>query len=136
MVWLDLRDANLGRVKDRERRSSVEDPWSDEVVVEGCVESVLVGVLVGVFCCSGVAVEGEATTGLGSVAVGTEVEASVEAMIDYSGFMMIRRFRGMVWLEGRGQLGKMRREKEALELKMMKELPKAGGEASADASSG
>ena len=49
MVWLDLREVKLGRVRERERRSSLEDSWSEEVVVEGRVESGLVGVLAEVF---------------------------------------------------------------------------------------
>ena len=49
MVRLDLREMNLGRVRERERRSSLVDSWSEEVVVEGRVESGLVGVLARVF---------------------------------------------------------------------------------------
>ena len=82
MVWLDLRVGKLGRVRERERRSSLEDSWSEEVVVEDRVESGLVGLLARVFRCSEVLVEGEETTGLGSVAVGSDIESSVEAMVD------------------------------------------------------
>ena len=73
MVRLDLRETYLGRVRERERRSSVADSWSEDVVVEGWVESGLVEVFAGIFECSVVVVEGEELTGSGSVAVGAEV---------------------------------------------------------------
>ena len=83
MVRLDLRETYLGRVRERERRSSSRDSWSEEVVVEGWVESGLVEALVGTFGCSKVVVEGEEMTGVGSVATGTDVVASMEAMMIY-----------------------------------------------------
>lgn len=51
-------------------------------MVEGCVESGLVGVMVGWLECSVVAIEGEELTGLGSVAVGAESVPLVDAMVD------------------------------------------------------
>lgn len=65
MVRLDLRAVYFGRVRERERRSSLEDSWSDEVEVEGWLESGLVGMLAGVSWCSNVMLEGEKSTGLG-----------------------------------------------------------------------
>ena len=82
MVRLDLRERYLGRVRERERRSSGVDSWSEDVVVEGWVESGLVGVLAGGPECSVVVVEGEKLTGSGLLAVGAEVAPSVEAMVD------------------------------------------------------
>lgn len=82
MVRLDLRDMYLGRVRERERRSSVVDSWSEDVVVEGWVESGLVGMLAGMFDCSVVVVEGEELTWSGSVAVSAGVVPWVEAMVD------------------------------------------------------
>lgn len=82
---LDLREVYLGRVRERERRSSVVsvmDSWSDDAVVEGWVESGLVGVLAGMFEGSLAIVEGEVLTGLGSVAMGAEVVPSVDAMVE------------------------------------------------------
>lgn len=82
MVPLDLREVNLGRVRERERRSSGVDSWSEDVVVEGWVESGLVRVFAGGSECSAVVVEGEKLMGSGSLAVGAEVMPLVEAMID------------------------------------------------------
>lgn len=82
MVRLDLREAYLGRVRERERRSSAMDSWSEDVVVEGRVESGLVSALAGSFERSLAAVEGEVLTGLGSVAMGVEVVPSGDAMAD------------------------------------------------------
>lgn len=79
MVRLEMREVSLGRVRERERRSSV-DSWSEEVVVEGWVESGLVGGLVGLSECWVVVTEGKELTGSGWVAIGREVAASVEAM--------------------------------------------------------
>ena len=59
MVRLDLREMYLGRVRERERRSSGVDSRSEDVVVEGCVESGLVGVMAGRLECSVVVVEDE-----------------------------------------------------------------------------
>lgn len=81
MVRLDLREMYLGRVRERERRSSGVDSWSEEVVVEGWVESGLVGDLAR-WLEGSVVVEGEVMTGLGSVAVGGEVAPSVKAIVD------------------------------------------------------
>lgn len=78
MVRLDLRETYLGRVRERERRSSV----SEDVVVEGWAESGFVGALAGASECEVVVVEGEEVMGSGSVAVGAEVVVSVEAMVD------------------------------------------------------
>lgn len=82
MVPLDLREVNLGRVRERERRSSGVDSWSEDVVVEGWVESGLVGVFAEGSECPAVVVEGEKLMGSGSLAVGAEVMPLVEAMID------------------------------------------------------
>ncbi len=84
MVRLDLREAYLGRVRERERRSSLRDSWSEEVVVEGRVESRLVGGLVGWLEYSEVVVGSEELMGLGSTAVGADVVGLVEAMLGYS----------------------------------------------------
>lgn len=83
---LDLREIYLGRVRERERRSSVIDSWSEEVVVEGWVDSGLVDVLARVFEWSVTAVEEEELTesGSGSVAVSVEVVAWEEAMMGRS----------------------------------------------------
>ena len=54
---------------------------SEELVVEGRLESGFVGRLEGAFECS-VVVEGEALMGSGSVAVGADIVASMEAMME------------------------------------------------------
>ena len=100
MVWLDLREVYLGRVRERERRASSRDSWSEEVVVEGWVESGLVGALAGAFGCSKVMVEGEEMTGVGSVAMGTDVVASVEAMMNCCDVMVVGRFGVTVYVVG------------------------------------
>ena len=83
MVRLDLREVYLGRVRERERRSSKVDSWSEDVVVDGWVESGLVGILADWFECSVVVVvEREELTGSGLVAVGAENVASIEAMVE------------------------------------------------------
>lgn len=82
MVRLDLREVYLGRVRERERRSSGVDSWSEDVVVDGWVESGLVGILADWFECSVVVVEREELTGSGSVAVGAENVPSIEAMVE------------------------------------------------------
>ena len=81
MVRLDLRETYLGRVRERERRSSVIDSWSEDVVVEGWVESGLVGILAWECEWWLVMVDGEEVRGSGSAAVGTEVALSMEAML-------------------------------------------------------
>ena len=82
IVRLDLREMNLGRVRERDRRSSVMDSWSEDVVLEGWVESGLVGILARVSEGSLAAVEGEMLTGLGWVVVGAETAPSMDAMVD------------------------------------------------------
>lgn len=83
---LDLREVYLGRVRERERRSSMVsamDSWSEDVVVEGWAESGFVGILAGMFEGSLAVVEGEVLIGLGSVGVGAEVVPPVDAMVEW-----------------------------------------------------
>ena len=78
---LDLRETYFGRVRERERRSSVIDSWSEDVVVEGWVESGLVGTLAWESEWWVVTVDGEEVSGSGSAAVGTEVALSMEVIL-------------------------------------------------------
>ena len=78
---LDLRETYFGRVRERERRSSVIDSWSEDVVVEGWVESGLVGTLAWESEGWAVTVDGEEVSGSGSAAVGTAAALSMEAML-------------------------------------------------------
>lgn len=112
MVRLDLREIYLGRVRERERRSSGVDSRSEDAVVEGCVESGFVGVMVGWLECSVVVVEDEELRGSGSVAVSVEIVPSVEAIVDGSEVCVH---------------GVRRGRKQYDEVKMMKELPAEGG---------
>ncbi len=89
MVRLDLRETYLGRVRERERRSSGMDSWSEDVVVDGWVESGLVGVFAGILEGSVVVVEGEELTGSGWVAVGAEIAPWVEAMVGREDVLMV-----------------------------------------------
>lgn len=107
MVRLDLRETYFGRVRERERRSSVVDSWSEDAVVEGWLESGLVGALVWGFAGSVVVVKGEELTGSGSVAVGAEFVTSVEAMVDGLDGLVLFGFRVMAIL---GYLESGRRE--------------------------
>ena len=83
MVRLDLRDMYFGRVMERERRWLGVDSWSEDAVVEGWVESGLVGILAGVSERSVMAADRERLTGSGSMAVGAEVVPSVDAMMGW-----------------------------------------------------
>ena len=78
---LDLRETYFGRVSERERLSSVIDSWSEDVVVEGWVESGLVGTLALESEWWVVTVDGEEVRGSGSEAVGIVVAVSMEVML-------------------------------------------------------
>ena len=82
MVWLDLRELYLGRVRERERRSSLRDSRPEESVAEDWMESGSAADLDDMFECSMVLVcEDEELMGLGSVGVGIDDVTAVEDMV-------------------------------------------------------